>query len=88
MRILAYRPCPGGGNTIGHVDVEIIDGVRLFGLRVSRMPDKTFRVFGPNTDRGGKAMSFDPLTVDAIAHATLDILDLHGHSHNDCRVAS
>jgi hypothetical protein len=88
MRILSYRPAPsGGGTTLCHVDVEIVAGVKLFGLRVAQMPDRTFRVFGPNTDRCGRSMSFDPAVVDAIAHAAIShSSDLYGHSKHDQRI--
>jgi hypothetical protein len=51
------------------------------------MPDKSFRVFGPNTDRCGRSMSFDPAMVDAIALATVTF-NLDGNSNNDHRYAS
>lgn len=89
MKILSIRPAPRDhGNTLGHVDVEVIDGLKLFGLRIAQMPDRSFRVFGPNTDRGGRAMSFAPAMVNAIAHATLKTLEMDEHSHNDYRIAS
>jgi hypothetical protein len=77
MKILNCRPAPsGGGNTLCHVDVEIVAGVKLFGLRVAQMPDQSFRVFGPNTDRGGRAMAFSAPVVNAIARATLKALEM------------
>lgn len=77
MKILSIRPAPRDhGNTLGHVDVEIIDGIKLFGLRISQMPDQSFRVFGPNTDRGGRAMAFSTPVVNAIARATLKALEM------------
>ena len=90
MRILSYRPAPsGGGDTLCHVDVEIVAGVRLYGLRVSQMPDRSFRVFGPNTDRCGRSMSFDPAAVNAIAAAAVShSSDVYGHSKHDQRIAS
>jgi hypothetical protein len=89
MKILSYRPAPsGGGNTLCHVDIEIVSGVRLYGLRVAQMPDRTFRVFGPNTDRQGRSMSFDPFAVDAIAQAAMKTLEMDERSRNDHRFAS
>jgi hypothetical protein len=86
MKILSYRPAPsGGGTTLCHVDIEIVSGVRLYGLRVAQMPDRTFRVFGPNTDRQGRSMSFDPAAVDAVAGAAISHFSLYGHSKNDQR---
>jgi hypothetical protein len=65
MRIIAYKPTPfGRGNTIGLVDVETIEGVRLYGLRLTQMPDGTHRVFG---ERLGLSRN----VVDAIATAAL-----------------
>lgn len=76
MKILSIRPAPRDhGNTLGHVDVEVIPGVRLYGLRVAQAPDRTFRVFGPTTDRGGRAVAFDPAAVNAIAAATFKELE-------------
>ena len=78
MNIISFRAAPrDAGNTLCHVDIEIIEGLKLFGLRIAQMPDRSFRVFGPNTDRGGRSMSFAPAIVSAIAHATLKQLDEH-----------
>jgi hypothetical protein len=86
MNIISLRAAPSGsGNTIAHVDIEIVCGARLYGLRVAQMPDRWFRVFGPNTDRCGRSMSFDSAMVNAIANATLNHLD--GPSQHD-RVTS
>lgn len=84
MKILNFRPAPhDAGNTLGHADVEIVDGLKLFGLRIARMPDRSFRVFGPNTDRGGRSMSLDPAMVNAVARAALNKLELDEHSQYD-----
>jgi hypothetical protein len=84
MKIISFRSAPhDSGNTLGHVDVEIIDGLKLFGLRIAQMHDRSFRVFGPNTDRGGRSMSFAPAMVNAIAHAALKNSKLDEHSQYD-----
>jgi hypothetical protein len=82
VKILSIRPSPPGGNTLAHVDVELIDGAKLFGLRVSRADDGTYRVFGQNSDRG-RTCSFSPAIVADIAAATISQLTLTGHRTND-----
>jgi hypothetical protein len=47
VKILSYKSAPSGaGNTLALIDVEIVEGVRLYGLRLTQMPDGTHRVFG------------------------------------------
>ena len=65
MKILHFKPAPsGGGNTLALIDVEIVEGVRLYGLRLTQMPDGSHRVFG---DRIGLSRDI----VVAIASASL-----------------
>jgi len=82
MRILNIRPAPPGGATLAHVDVELIDGAKLFGLRVSRADDGSYRVFGQNSARG-RTCAFAPAIVAEIANATISQLQLTGHRTND-----
>lgn len=83
MKILGIRPSPPGERkTLAHVDVELIDGAKLFGIRLSRADDGTYRAFGQNSDRG-RTCSFSPAIVAAIAEATLSQLKLTGHRTND-----
>ncbi|MET4721137.1 hypothetical protein ABIF63_005243 [Bradyrhizobium japonicum] len=82
MKILAVRPAPPGSSTIAHADVEIIDGVKLYGLRVSRADDGTYRAFGQNSDRG-RTCAFSQAIVAQIAEATISELELTGHRTND-----
>jgi hypothetical protein len=35
-----------------HVDVEIVEGAKLLGIRVSRADDGSYRAFGQNSERG------------------------------------
>jgi hypothetical protein len=47
VKILSYKSAPSGaGNTLALVDVEVVEGVRLYGLRLTQMPDGSHRVFG------------------------------------------
>jgi hypothetical protein len=82
MKILSIRPAPPGGKTIAHVDVEIVDGVKLFGLRVSRAEDSSYRVYGQNSARG-RTCSFSPAIVAQIAAATISSFESTGHRKYD-----
>ncbi len=82
MKILSVRPTPPGGSTIAHVDIELVDGAKLFGIRVSRADDGTFRAFGQNSDRG-RTCAFSREVVAEIAEATLTELQSTGHRNND-----
>lgn len=84
MRVLAARP--GRAPIIGHVDVETSPGVRLYGLRVSRAVDGSYRVFGLSNDYG-RTCAFDRDAVNAIANATIQFMTMNGPSH-DARRAS
>ena len=86
MRILSVRPAPPGGNTLAHVDIEIVDGAKLFGIRVSRGEDGTYRAFGQSSDRG-RTCAFSHEIVAQIAKATISELKLTGHCTNE-RTAS
>jgi hypothetical protein len=83
LKILNVRPAPPGGSTIAHVDVELVEGAKLFGIRVSRADDGTYRVYAQNSARG-RTCSFSPAIVAEIAAATLKSLEMDGPSHNDC----
>lgn len=87
MKILTLRPAPPGGSTIAHVDVEIIDGVKLYGLRVSRAKDGSFRVFGLSNYHG-RTSAFDRSAVEAIAKATIQFMTMNGLLRNDDRSAA
>ncbi len=82
LKILSIRPAPPGTATLAHVDIELIDGAKLFGLRVSRADDGNYRVFGQNSDRG-RTCAFSPAIVAEIASATISQLSLTGHRTND-----
>lgn len=79
MKILSARP--GQAPIIGHVDVETSPGIRLYGLRVSRALDGSFRVFGLSNDHG-RTCAFDRNAVDAIANETMRFMTMNGPSHN------
>lgn len=65
MKILNYRPTPNGaGNVIAMIDAEVCPGIRMFGMRLLRMPDGSHRVYGTQA-------ALDREVVTAIAQAAL-----------------
>lgn len=78
MRILNIRPASPGTATLAHVDVEPASGVRIYGIRISRADDGTYRAFGQSTDRG-RTCAFDRDVANQIAELTVE-----GLSHNVC----
>ena len=70
MRILNIRPAPPGTATLAHVDVEPASGVRIYGVRISRADDGTYRAFGQNSDRG-RTCAFDHDVANQIAKLTV-----------------
>lgn len=86
MRVIEVRPARPGGATIGHVDIEAAPGIRLYGLRVSRAENGTFRVFGLSNDHG-RTCAFSHEAADDIAKATIKFMTVNGTSNHD-RLAS
>ena len=86
MRIIGLRPARAGASAIAHIDIEIDPGIRLYGLRVSRAADGSFRVFGLSNEHG-RTCAFDRGAVEAIANATIQFMTMNGPSH-DARRAS
>lgn len=48
-RRVASQPTPRGFVTLASFDVEVADGIRLYGLEAVRAPDGKVLVFAPNT---------------------------------------
>jgi hypothetical protein len=63
---------------LAHVDVETSLGVRIYGVRVSRASDGSYRAFAPTTDRGTRAAAFDHDIANQIGKMTVE-----GLSHDD-----
>lgn len=82
MKIINVRPAPAGSSVIAHADIELDEGVRIYGIRVSRAEDGTYRAFGQTSDRG-RTCSFTPAAVADIAEATILELNSMGHRTND-----
>lgn len=82
MRIMSIRPAPPGGQTIAHVDIEPSPGTRIYGIRVSRADDGSYRAFGQNSDRG-RTCAFSPQVVTQIAEAVISELSFTSHRSND-----
>lgn len=78
MKIIGLRAARPGGKAVAYVDVEIVDGVRLYGLRVSRADDGGYRVFG-SENAHGRTCAFDLGVAHHIAKLTLEGLSKHEH---------
>ena len=81
MRILSIRPAPPGTATLAHVDIEPSAGVRIYGIRISRADDGTYRAFGQSTDRG-RTCAFDHDVANQIAKLTVEGLSHNVHSRH------
>lgn len=56
---------------VAYADIEVCQGVKMFGLRVEQRPDRTFRVYAPNAN-GSRTSAFSPAAVDEIAQAVAE----------------
>lgn len=79
MKILSIRPAPSGGGTIGFVDIEPSPGTRIYGVRVSRAADGSYRAFGPDNEHG-RTCAFDHQVANQIAKLTVAGLSQHDNS--------
>jgi hypothetical protein len=79
MKIIGLRPARSAGGAIAHVDVESSPGVRIYGVRVSRADNGTFRAFGPENERG-RTCAFDHDVANHIAQLTLAGLSQREHT--------
>ncbi|WP_407122770.1 hypothetical protein [Bradyrhizobium sp. STM 3561] len=70
MKIIGLRPARPGAGAIAHVDIEPSPGVRIYGVRVSRSDDGSFRAFGPENERG-RTCAFDRDVANQIAQLTV-----------------
>ncbi|KQW22934.1 hypothetical protein ASC80_06290 [Afipia sp. Root123D2] len=77
MKVLKTRPAVRGSGTIAYADVEVCHGIKMFGLRIERRPDQSFRVYAPNA-MGGRTSAFSPAAVDEIARAVVDYQNTFG----------
>ena len=80
MRILSIRPAPPGGKTIAHVDIEPSPGTRIYGVRISRADDCTYRAFAPSNEHG-RTCAFDREVANQIANLTVEGLSQNASHH-------
>jgi hypothetical protein len=73
VKILSIRPASLGSATLAYVDIEPSPGTRIYGVRVSRADDGTYRAFGPSNDRG-RTCAFDHDVANQIAELTVGTL--------------
>ncbi|RVD64092.1 hypothetical protein [Mesorhizobium sp. M7A.F.Ca.ET.027.03.2.1] len=69
MHILEIRPAPpGDGRTLARFDLQLVDGVRLYNLKLTEKPDGRRRVFAPSAF-GCAAATFNNEIADQIVRA-------------------
>jgi hypothetical protein len=70
MRILSIRPAPpgDGGRTLARFDLQLVDGVRLYNLKLAEKPDGRRRVFAPSAF-GSAAATFQTDIAEKIVRA-------------------
>jgi|KBSMisStandDraft_5_1062788.scaffolds.fasta_scaffold3195536_1 hypothetical protein len=76
MRIIGLRPARAGAGAIAHVDIETAEGIKIYGVRVSRAPDGSYRAFGPDNERG-RTCAFNHDIANKIALLTVAGLSQH-----------
>lgn len=67
MQILAIRP-ETGGRTLARFDLQLVDGVRLYNLKLTERPDGSRRVFAPSAF-GSAAATFQTEVAQEIVRA-------------------
>lgn len=72
MQILSIRP-EAGGRTLARFDLQLVDGVRMYNLKLAEKPDGSRRVFAPNAF-GGPAATFTTEIAEQIVRAASDAL--------------
>ncbi|MGY3409516.1 hypothetical protein ACVWZV_005629 [Bradyrhizobium sp. GM5.1] len=82
MKIIGLRPARPGAGAIAHVDIEAPPGVRIYGVRVSRADNGTYRAFGPDNEHGRRACAFNHDVANQIAQLTVE-----GLSKNESRAS-
>lgn len=70
--ITSFWPDPAGGPTLGHFDIQMSDGLRLCGMRLTRQSDGQYRISAPKVGTR-RAATFTPsvaskITSAAVAH--------------------
>ena len=83
MKILSIRPLEGPGagvRTLARFDLQLVDGVRLYNLKLAEKPDGRRRVFAPSVF-GSAAATFTTDIAEQIVRAASDALgEIHlGH---------
>lgn len=77
MKILYLRREPPGSSALAIVNVELADGIKLFGIRVKERSGRYF-VHAPNAGGAG-VVTFPPAAVEEIAALTRAELERTPH---------
>ena len=75
MHIISIRPEPPGSGvrTLARFDLQLVDGVRLYNLKLTEKPDGRRRVFAPSAF-GSAAATFTTDIAEQIVRAASDAL--------------
>jgi len=76
MKVLTVQPPSGGGRELARADVEVMPGLRMFGLKIVRTNTGSNRVYG-------RSVSFSPEVANQISNAVMSYKErvLNAHSH-------
>ncbi|TIO32933.1 hypothetical protein [Mesorhizobium sp.] len=80
MKILSIRPEPPGigCRTLARFDLQLVDGVRLYNLKLTEKPGGHRRVFAPSAF-GSAAATFTTEIAEQIVRAASDALGEKPH---------
>lgn len=70
MQIIQFWPADGPGDTVAHFDIEILDGLRLNGLRLIDHPRDGWRTQAPKMGTR-RAATFTPRIASLITRAAV-----------------
>lgn len=77
MEILHIRPEPPGSNALARFNLELDNGIKLFGIKIKRRQGRYF-VFGPNPGGAG-VVTFPPAVVDELTDLVLKEMERVPH---------
>lgn len=78
MIVTSFWPADGYGDTIAHFDIEVMDGLRLCGMRLVTDPVHGFRSLAPKMGTR-RAATFHPRMASLITRAAV----AHMKAQND-----
>ncbi|WP_100960388.1 hypothetical protein [Bosea sp. FBZP-16] len=71
MQIISWWPQDGRGSALAHFDIEVMDGLRLCGLKLIQNDQGQFRTIAP-TMGSRRSVTFHPEVASRITAAAVD----------------